>query len=59
MIKTKNDCVHKFDGRSLIQVNEQISNNKFICKCTSCQQIFEFRKKHIPVDAQWNVGKEE
>jgi hypothetical protein len=56
--KTKNDCVHKFNGKSMIIV-VSIKGNKYYCKCLSCQQEFILKKKQIPVDVNIETAKEE
>jgi hypothetical protein len=54
-IGTKNECVHKLNGKSLLIVCGQKGDNKFICKCASCGERIEYKKKRLPKDVQWAI----
>jgi hypothetical protein len=58
MYDKKTECVHKFNGQSLLVVFKQ-HNNKYFCKCSSCQEISKRKFKQIPVDAQWELLSKE
>lgn len=59
MISTKNDCPHKQCGQSTIIIYEQ-QGSKYLGKCLICSGKFKYKHfKQIPVDVQWDLGREE
>ena len=54
MQKTKNDCAHKLNGESLLVVYGQVGN-KYLIKCTSCQETFTVKKKQLPHGVRWDI----